>query len=441
VTTQNDNTGTALAPMTPRQERQLAARDEMAPGARPSAIVPRNFLEVQQMCQALAGAGIVPKAFKDRPADMSIVIMCGAEVGIPPMAALRLYTTWDGVPRLMAEGIRAVIVSHPDCEYFEVQTCDDNQSTWVTKRRGRPEKSVTWTMARAQKAGLTTKPVWQNYQQDMLNARCSMQLGRIVWPDVVAGMVSREEAMDGDFIDASSTESRSPAFAPLPAQKSEPVVQGSNIAEDPKLVGPQANIDEAKRRAKAKPIEAKSTERPTTPPASSAGSSGGSSEASTSAPSSASTTPASTSSESSASKLDAAVAKVEAKRDPTPAPGGGGASAEPATSTSTASASSPTSTPSGASGDQEPEDDGFGGGDGPAATPLNQLLKEFHEWLAECKNRRELSAGLQKWKAWSIELAKAGNNDFLKAAPGVPEGKGTVEMSTAYAKRKGEVGE
>lgn len=437
MTTQNENTGTALAPLTPRQERQLAVRDEMAPGARPSAIVPRNFLEVQQMCQALANADLVPKAFKNKPADMTIVIMTGAEIGIPPMAALRLFTTWDGVPRLMAEGIRAVLLSHPDIEYLEPQTCDEKHATWIGKRRGRPEKTITWTMERARRAELDKKPIWQKYQENMLNARASMDLGRLIAPDIIAGMRSLEEAQDNDFIDASSTETRSPAFAPLPAQKSEPVVSGSNIAEDSKVIPTSTGT-----KAKAKPIEAKSTERPTTPPASSAGAApdGGASTSKPAGTPSVDATPASGSSQS--SKLDEAKAKVEAKRaDPTPAPGGGGASAEPATSTLTASASSPTTTPPGASTVQEPEDDGFGGGDEPAATPLTQVLKPFHEWLASCKNRRELIAGLQKWKAWSIEQAKAGNNDFLKAAPGTPEGKGTIAMSTAYADRKSQVPE
>lgn len=452
MTNQNDNTGTAIATLTPRQEKLLTLRDDMAPGAKPMAIVPRNFAEAQTMCMALARAGIVPAAFRDKPDDMIVVVMSGAEVGLPPMQSLRLYHIIEGVPRIGAEGIRAIVVSHPSCEYLEFKTSSEAEVTWIGKRVGRPEKSITWTLARAQKAGLLGKATWQKSPEDMLNARASMQLCRLIWPDVAAGLISREEALDGDFIETTSNE-LGPRFAPLPAQKSEPATPASNIADDPKLAGAQANIDEAKRKAKAKPIEAKATEVPTSAASTTSTPLAGSSSPSPSAaPASTSSAPASTAqaqtpTASSSTKLDAAVAKVEAKRAPAADPTTQAGSTEPATAASSPStsseASSPTETDSGASTDPdpEPEDDGFGGGDEPAAPTLNQLLKPFHAWLAECKNRRDLTGGLQKWKAWSTEQAKAGNQDFLKAAPGVPEGKATIEMTTAYAKRKSEVPE
>ena len=205
-TAKDGNTSTDMV-LSPRQERLQAVRDDMAPGARPAAIVPRNFVEAQQMCQALAVADLIPKAFRNKPADMLLVVMTGSELGIPPMASMRLFTTWDGVPRLMAEGVRAVLISHPEIEYFEPSTSDEKHATWIGKRRGRPEKSVTWTMERAKRAGLDRKENWTKYQEAMLHARASMDLGRMLAPDIVAGMRSLEEAQDGDFVETSTSTS------------------------------------------------------------------------------------------------------------------------------------------------------------------------------------------------------------------------------------------
>lgn len=205
--------------VTPRQEYLQRVRDEMAPGEQPAAIVPRTFAEVMTMCQALASASIAPKHLRGNPVEMAMVVMTGLEVGLPPMASLRLYTTWDGVPRLMAEGVRAIILMRSTTiEYFEMATCSDVEATWIGKRRGRPEKSVTWTIERAKRAGLLSKDTWQKYPQDLLNARASMQLGRIIAPDVVAGMVALEEARDGDFVDAQSVEGKPVFVAPPPPQ-------------------------------------------------------------------------------------------------------------------------------------------------------------------------------------------------------------------------------
>lgn len=415
MTTQNGpSTGTDMV-LSPRAQQLQSIRDEMAPGAKPSAIVPRTFAEAQAMCAALASANLVPKAFRGAPADMVIVVMHGAELGIPPMASLRLFTTWDGVPRLMAEGVRAVILSHPEIEYFEPQSCSETSATWVGKRRGRPEKSATWTIERAKRARLTEKEVWQKYPEDMLNARASMQLGRMIAADLIAGMVSLEEARDGDFIEASFTETKAPAFvAPAPAGAAA-FASAPAVVDNPPRGSAEIRLTATPDRPKA----AKSPKAdPAPPPTSSAGASGSAETASngSSAPSTASTTQA-------ASKLDAAIAKVEAKMaDPTSA----GSNTGPTPSAESAPASTAPTT----SGAAPAEDDsGFGAAE---EQPADKLA-EFRAWLLECKTQRDLQAGLGKWRTWSQEQAKAGDTTFSKS------GANTVAMQDAYGKRKGEV--
>lgn len=414
MSTENQsNPSTALT--ISRGEKLQTLRDDMAPGAIPGAIVPRTFAEAQAMCMALAAADLVPRAYRNKPVDMLLVVMTGLEVGLPPMASLRLYTTWDGVARLMAEGIRAVVLRHPDIEYFEPLSSSETSATWVGKRRGRPEKSATWTVERAKRADLLGKENWRKYQEDMLNARASMQLGRMIAPDIIAGMVSREEAMDGDFIDAQFTENKPAQFvAPPPAQAA------------PQGPPPGVPAVDPPRRGPGRPPKAD----PTPPQQSSAGPAASAPSSTTSAPSSsASTAPdPSIARGEPVNKLDAAVAAVEQKMAERADPAPPSSNTGPTRSGESVAASTAQTTSGVAAGA-----DDFGSDDPvDTAPPSKDKLADFFAWLAECKTQRDLQAGLHKWKAWSEEQGKV-DDSFKKS------GENTKRMSEAYGRRKGEV--
>lgn len=445
--------------LTPRQEKLLAVRDEMSPGSKPSAIVPRTFAEAQEMCRALARSGLVPNAYVDKPENMIVTIMAGAEIGLPPMASIRLYHVMDNIPRLGAEGIRAVLLSHPEIEYFEPVTYDDKQATWIGKRRGRPEKSVTWTVERAKRAGLWDRKNrdgspgnWQKYTENMLNARASMELGRIIAPDIVAGMVSREEASDGDFIDAAFTEAK-PQFAA-------PVVGSTNTGELVRVIGtapqgpppgvPQAPAVEPPRRGPGRPPKDKPAD-PTPLQPSSAGSSAPAASSATSPSSSV----ASTSAESPPSKLDAAVREVEEKlaasvrggptaptdaapERPTPLGSSSGptpsAESAAASTAATTSGAAPGVADEAAYGGTTPSNDGFGSEDPVDTSPKLPTMADFMAWVASCKTQRDLAGGLGQWRAWSKYMCDVMKDDSYKKT-----GANTILMQDAYSKRKGEV--
>lgn len=457
TTNQNQPPTTTDLALTPRQERQLAVRDDLAPGARPAAIIPRNFIEAQQLCQALASSSLVPKAYRTATGavDMLLVVMTGSELGIPPMAALRLFTTWDGVPRLMAEGIRAVMMMASDIEYFEMATGDDTHATWIGKRRGRPEKAVTWTMERAKRAGLTGKENWSKYQEAMLNARASMDLGRILAPDVISGMRSLEEAQDGDFIASQSTERKTEFSAPpvLVAPQGPP--PGVPM---PEPIKPRAGRLPRDKSAETKVIDASSAEAfnasipganaprtvrdpeedhvPGFPSAVECKSP--SSSASTA--SSASTSNAGGGSSSAAgARLDEAVEKArsaDATRAAVPTTPPANSSVMPASPSPAPSGPAvATETSSSASGDPEPgADDSFGEDpiDAPPAPSGNRLADFFAE-LARCANQREVAEVGNKWRAWSKAQAEGGDASYGK------NGENAAKMGKMYATRKAEV--
>lgn len=498
MTTQDDATrSTAMtidARSFSRTEKLQALRDDLAPGERPAPIVPRTFAEVYTMCEALAKADLAPKHLRGKAMDMTLVVMTGLEVGLPPMASLRLYTTWDGVPRLMAEGVRALVLQSPAIEYFEVATCDDTHATWVGKRRGRPEKSVTWTVERAKKAGLLGKENWSKYQQDMLNARASMQLSRLIAPDVVAGMVSREEANDGDFIEASLVEqpkfTAPPSGVPFDASRvvaidGGPIEKGKLVATPPTAPAASASggrsttsrrnsaptgssegssttskLDAAVKAVedkRADPTPAASTSS-TSPAASSFPSpSAQASNFSVSASSVTDQTP--TTSSSTADHVHAARIADEMTRDrwgqPIGGPASGDSGFESVIPRGTETPSAASTPPAGSEADEHgytrarrlpeaetpaPAGQWFASdfGADPSAAPMTDTavakIVEFEQWLATCANQREMAAGFPKWRDWAREMSDKHKDERFRTT-----GELAIRMKDSWGRRKAQV--
>lgn len=208
MTDQNPN-GTAIATQSPtangpdpRVERAIALREGIRADATPGAIVPRSFAEVQSFAGALAASSLVPKALQDRAPDVMVILLGGLELGFAPMASLRNFNVIEGVPKLNADGLAALVTASSLCEYLELKTQTSTSTTWIAKRRGRPEQSATWTIADAELAGLVRKNRdgspgnWMKYPKQMMTARCRSELARRVWPDLCAGLDTSEEFED-----------------------------------------------------------------------------------------------------------------------------------------------------------------------------------------------------------------------------------------------------
>lgn len=447
--------------VTPRQEYLQRVRDEMAPGEQPAAIVPRTFAEVMTMCQALASASIAPKHLRGNPVEMAMVVMTGLEVGLPPMASLRLYTTWDGVPRLMAEGVRAIILMRSTTiEYFEMATCSDVEATWIGKRRGRPEKSVTWTIERAKRAGLLGKENWIKYSQDMLNARASMQLGRIIAPDVVAGMVALEEARDGDFIDAQGVEAKPVFVAPPPpmppnlspgpqgpppgvpvveqvVHRSTTVVsQTGAVTVTPTGTQPSESPRRGPGRPRSQPAQPAPSPTPGTDPFRAAR------EAVDQRAAEQGKANLATEIKKVEEMQDAAIATAAAERDkwgqsvadPT---SGGGQSAPPASNEASStpsegSSTSSTSTADDFGGSEDPEDSQ----PGPTGDPGLMLIADLQAFLAGCKTQTEMQNGRPPFAQRSTALFDAGDRRFKSASNSSPAGELAAQLGQLWADRK-----
>lgn len=154
------------------------------------------------LARALSEATWLAAPMRGKPADVLMAMLTGRELGIGPMAALRLIYVVEGRPTLSATLQLALLrrAGH--------RITEDSASGERAQMTGRHALTgdvitVDYTLAEAQAAGLV-KPgsAWAKYPKDMLYARCASRLARRLDSTAVAGMIYTAQ----DFIDAAPAE-------------------------------------------------------------------------------------------------------------------------------------------------------------------------------------------------------------------------------------------
>lgn len=170
-----------------------------APGRGPQAtfeLVPAAM----ELANRLAPTEFVPAGLRNRPAAVLAAILTGAEVGLPPMAALNQIFVIDGKPGMYALGMRALVLSRGHHIRFVEQSV--TRVVMVGRRRGEDtETTVTWTIDDAKRSELAGKTMWRKYPRHMLTARATGDLCRAIFADVIAGIPYLVEELEDGFVD------------------------------------------------------------------------------------------------------------------------------------------------------------------------------------------------------------------------------------------------
>lgn len=158
----------------------------------------RVVAEVSKLASMVASTDFVPRVLRDSAPAVAAAILYGREVGLPPMTALTQVNVIEGRPSLAAEGMRALVLAAGHDLVFVEST--GAVCTMRGRRHGSTEwTSLTWTLDMARAAGLLPgreRSAWRTYPRSMLQARCTTELCRMVFPDVIHGFRSVEEMED-----------------------------------------------------------------------------------------------------------------------------------------------------------------------------------------------------------------------------------------------------
>ncbi|MFF0777042.1 hypothetical protein [Streptomyces sp. NPDC003720] len=186
----------------PRDEQQTVATTQQAAGPAPTAGATALMQWAQeadlayQMAQKLAATSFVPQSLRGKPGDITAAILAGAELGLKPMATLKSIDVIQGTPALRAHAMRAVVQKQGhDIELVE---SDATHCVMRGRRKGSDNwQTVEWTIQRAAQMKLTDKAEWKKQPQNMLVARATGELCRLIASDALHGMAYVSEELEG----------------------------------------------------------------------------------------------------------------------------------------------------------------------------------------------------------------------------------------------------
>lgn len=160
-------------------------------------IADRELRYLQAQAKQLAGTNLVPPALRGKPDDVLLVCLWGHSIGLPPVPATQNIHIIEGRPFPGAAAVQAaaqarghrvqcVKATATECTVRALRRGDD--PSWAIE--------VTWTMADAQRAGLTKKDNWTKYPGQMLFARAVREAVKRACPEVLMGMQDAGWATD-----------------------------------------------------------------------------------------------------------------------------------------------------------------------------------------------------------------------------------------------------
>jgi len=150
---------------------------------------------VGDLAGKVAQTEFVPDAMRGKPAVVAAAILYGRELGLEPMTSLRSVNIIKGRPALTAEAMRAMVLAAGHDIRFQEMT--SARCVIVGRRKGQDDTTtVTFTMDDAKKMGVGGGQQYAKMPRQMLAARATSELCRLIFADVIGGLMSDVEAED-----------------------------------------------------------------------------------------------------------------------------------------------------------------------------------------------------------------------------------------------------
>ena len=168
-------------------------------GRKATGIVPTSIEEVFRLAQAVAKSGLAPSTMRT-PEALTVAIMHGLELGLPPMMAIQKIAVVNGRPTLWGDAIPALLWSRGfKLREWSSELAQPCAFCEVTRPDGiKIERCFSETDAR--KAGLWGKAgPWTQYPSRMLQMRARGLAARDGAADALSGLYLQEELDGGEL--------------------------------------------------------------------------------------------------------------------------------------------------------------------------------------------------------------------------------------------------
>lgn len=163
----------------------------------------KDLINVDQMDNALSflekfcKTAFCPKQYIGKPEEAYIACAVGRTLGMSAYAAINSIAIINGRPVIWGDGLKGVVLRQ--CALFK-ETFDPETftATCTIRRKDRPNDEIvaSFSWQEAQQAHLDTKAIWQSYPRRMLQMRARGFAIRDAFPDLLQGMITKEEAED-----------------------------------------------------------------------------------------------------------------------------------------------------------------------------------------------------------------------------------------------------
>ena len=150
---------------------------------------------VGDLAAKISQTEFVPDTMRGKPAVVAAAILYGRELGLAPMTSLRSVALIKGRPALSAEAMRAMVLAAGHHITFEEMT--SARCVIIGRRKGSEDTTrVVFTMDDAKKMGVGGNAQYSKMPRQMLAARATAELCRLIFADVIGGLVADVEVED-----------------------------------------------------------------------------------------------------------------------------------------------------------------------------------------------------------------------------------------------------
>lgn len=169
-------------------------------GGRVQAIIPQTVEEVFRLATAIAKSGLAPSTMRSAE-QITIAIMHGAEIGLPPMQSVQRIAVVNGRPAIWGDAVPALLLARG---FKIIETMDGVEdargATCCVVRPDGTKIERRFTIGDAKIAGLWGKAgPWKQYPDRMLQMRARGFAARDGAADVLSGLYVAEELHDIDL--------------------------------------------------------------------------------------------------------------------------------------------------------------------------------------------------------------------------------------------------
>jgi hypothetical protein len=184
-----------------------------------------------QLALQLCETSFVPAVYFQQPGLATAAMLAGSELGLSPIQSLMSFDVIDGRPAPRALTLRALLERQG--HLFIVDTMTAKTAKGRAKRRGTSEwQHAEYTWAQAQARGLTRKRNWQTQPEDMLVARLTGRLARLVAADSILGIPYTADELE-DLQDAPTVAVRATGRTRVQRTAAAPPADDAPAADEP----------------------------------------------------------------------------------------------------------------------------------------------------------------------------------------------------------------